>query len=156
MTLEELHLECSLPAIPIFSKTCVCPLKKTLHASEQEREDVAKARAEWMAGQSQLGLNRLVFIDEVGAKTNMTRLYGRAEKGTRVVDLAPHGHWCRMAMISSIHLDGSIACMAVDGSTTGDVFHFRVSLSLAHRDLGMRVCGQEAIGLFASCGYISN
>lgn len=75
-----------------------------------------------MAGQSQLDLNRLVFIDEAGAKTNMTRLYGRAEKGARVVDLAPHGHWCTTTMISSIRLDGSTACMAVDGSTTGDVF----------------------------------
>lgn len=75
-----------------------------------------------MAGQSQLDLNRLVFIDEAGAKTNMTRLYGRAEKGERVVDLAPHGHWCTTTMISSIRLNGSTACMAVDGSTTGDVF----------------------------------
>ena len=75
-----------------------------------------------MAGQSRLELNRLVFIDEAGAKTNMTRLYGRAEKGARVVDLAPHGHWCTTTMISSIRLDGSTACMAVDGSTTGNVF----------------------------------
>jgi transposase len=83
---------------------------------------VAKARAEWKAGQRQLDLDRLVFIDEAGAKTNMTRLYGRAEKGERVVDLAPHGHWCTTTMISSVRLDGSTACMAVDGSTTGDVF----------------------------------
>jgi len=75
-----------------------------------------------MAGQRQLDLNRLVFIDEAGAKTNMTRLYGRAEKGERVVDLAPHGHWCTTTMISSIRLNGTTACMAVDGSTTGDVF----------------------------------
>lgn len=75
-----------------------------------------------MAGQSQLDLNRLVFIDESGAKTNMTRLYGRAEIGSRVVDLAPQGHWCTTTMISSIRLDGSTACMAVDGSTTGEVF----------------------------------
>ena len=75
-----------------------------------------------MAGQSQLDLNHLVFIDEAGAKTNMTRLYGRAERGERVVDLAPHGHWCTTTMISSIRLNGSTACMAVDGPTTGDVF----------------------------------
>ena len=75
-----------------------------------------------MAGQSQLDLNRLVFIDEAGAKTNMTRLYGRAEKGERVVDFAPHGHWCTTTMISSIRLNGTTACMALDGSTTGDVF----------------------------------
>jgi len=75
-----------------------------------------------MAGQSQLDLNRLVFIDEAGAKTNMTRLYGRAEKGERVVDFAPHGHWCTTTMISSIRFNGTTACMAVDGSTTGKVF----------------------------------
>ena len=75
-----------------------------------------------MAGQSQLDLSRLVFIDEAGAKTNMTRLYGRAEKGERVVDLAPHGHWCTTTMISSIRLNGTTACMTVDGSTTADVF----------------------------------
>lgn len=75
-----------------------------------------------MAGQSKLDFNRLVFIDESGAKTNMTRLYGRAGIGSRVVDLAPHGHWCTTTMISSIRLDGSTACMAVDGSTTGEVF----------------------------------
>lgn len=75
-----------------------------------------------MAGQSQIDLNRLVFIDESGAKTNMTRLYGRAGKGERVVDLSPHGHWCTTTMISSVRLNGSTACMVVDGSTTGDVF----------------------------------
>ena len=43
----------------------------------------------------QLGLNpeKLVFLDETGAKSNMTRLYGRAPKGKRLVDKTPHGHW---------------------------------------------------------------
>ncbi|KKL50995.1 hypothetical protein LCGC14_2299950, partial [marine sediment metagenome] len=33
-----------------------------------------------------MNLKKLVFIDESGAKTNMTRLYGRAKSGQRVVD----------------------------------------------------------------------
>ena len=65
---------------------------------------------------------KLVFIDESGAKTNMTRLYGRAKEGHRDVDNTPSGHWCTTTMISSVRLDGSTACMVVDGSTTKDIF----------------------------------
>lgn len=65
---------------------------------------------------------RLVFVDESGAKTNMTRLRGRALGGTRLFDASPHGHWCTTTMISSIRLDGTCACMAVDCATDRDVF----------------------------------
>jgi transposase len=65
---------------------------------------------------------KLVFIDESGAKTNMTRLYGRAMAGQRAVDDTPSGHWCTTTMISSVRLDGSSACMVVDGATTKDIF----------------------------------
>jgi len=75
-----------------------------------------------MAGQGALDINRLVFIDEAGAKTNMTRLYGRSAKGARVCDYAPHGHWCTTTMISSIRLNGETTCMAVDAATSGEVF----------------------------------
>ena len=69
-----------------------------------------------------MNLGKLVFIDESGAKTNMTRLYGRAKDGQRAVDDAPSGHWCTTTMISSVCWDGSTACMVVDGATTKDVF----------------------------------
>ena len=69
-----------------------------------------------------MDLEKLVFIDESGAKTNMTRLYGRAKHGQRAVDDAPAGHWCTTTMISSVRLDGSTACMVVDGATTKDIF----------------------------------
>lgn len=67
-------------------------------------------------------LERLVFIDESGAKTNMTRLYGRAKAGHRVVDDVPSGHWSTTTMISSVRLDGSTACMVVEGATNKEVF----------------------------------
>ncbi len=69
-----------------------------------------------------MNLEKLVFIDESSAKTNMTRLYGRAKEGQRAVDDAPSGHWCTTTMISSVRLDGSTACMVVDGATTKDIF----------------------------------
>jgi transposase len=76
----------------------------------------------WKKAQPSMDLAKLVFIDESGAKTNMTRLYGRAMAGQRAIDDAPSGHWCTTTMISSVRLDGSTACMVVDGATTKDIF----------------------------------
>jgi len=66
-------------------------------------------REEWRQLTAGLDLSRLVFVDETGAKTNMTRSHGRAEGGRRVVDAAPHGHWGTTTLLSSIRLDGSTA-----------------------------------------------
>lgn len=81
--------------------------------------------------QGQLDIARLVFIDEAGAKTNMTRLYGRSPKNERAYDHAPHGHWCTTTMISSIRFNGETACMAIDAATSGDVFRAYVEQVLA-------------------------
>ena len=79
-------------------------------------------RCLWQKAQPLMNLEKLIFIDESGAKTNMTRLYGRAKAGRRVVDNVPAGHWCTTTMISSVRLDGSTACMVVDGATNKEVF----------------------------------
>lgn len=52
----------------------------------------------------------------------MTRLYGRAPAGQRLHAHAPAGHWRTTSMISSIRLDGTTACMAIEGAADGDVF----------------------------------
>jgi hypothetical protein len=49
------------------------PLKKSLHAAEQDRPDVAAALRAWFKMQTRLDPRRLVFIDETSASTNMTR-----------------------------------------------------------------------------------
>ena len=56
----------------------------------------------------------------------MTRLRGRAVRGERVFDHAPAGHWCTTTMISSIRLDGSTACMTIQGPTTSEIFRIYV------------------------------
>ena len=76
----------------------------------------------WNKAQRSMDLGNLVFVDESGAKTNMTRLYGRAVAGQRAIDDTPSGHWCTTTMISSVRLDGTTACMVVDGATTKDIF----------------------------------
>jgi transposase len=65
----------------------------------------------------------LVFIDESAAKTNLTRLRGRSLRGERLVYHAPHGHWHTTTMISSVRLDGTTACMTIEGATNTEVFH---------------------------------
>jgi transposase len=52
----------------------------------------------------------------------MTRLRGRSPRGQRVHASAPCGHWKTTTMISSIRLDGSTACMTIEGATDTEVF----------------------------------
>jgi len=52
----------------------------------------------------------------------MTRLRGRAQRGQRVHGLAPHGHWNSTTVIGAMRMDGSTACMAIEGATDTEVF----------------------------------
>lgn len=72
----------------------------------------------------------LIFLDESGAKTNLTRLRGRAPKGQRVRGRTPQGHWQTTTMISSIRLDGTTACMALEGATDTESFRTYVQALL--------------------------
>jgi len=92
---------------------------------------VQEQRAVWRERLSAVELQRLVFLDESGAKTNMTRLYARSFDGQRVVDATPHGHWCTTTMISALRVDGSTADLVVEGATDGDVFRAYVERVLA-------------------------
>jgi len=69
-------------------------------------------------------------LDESGAKTNLTRRCGRALKGQRVHAHSPHGHWQTTTMMSSLRLDGTTACMALDGTTDTESFRAYVEAVL--------------------------
>jgi transposase len=105
--------------------------KKTLSAEEQNREDVREKREEWRQAAAALAIECLVFLDETGAKTNMTRLYGRAENGDRVNDSAPAGHWNTTTLIAAVGKDGPIAPFLIEGAIDGDVFLAYVEKFLA-------------------------
>ena len=94
--------------------------KKTCHAAEQERADVAAARAEWRETQGSLSIDRLVFIDETWAATSMTRRYGRSKRGTRLVASVPHGHWKTTTFIGALRADGLTAPAVFDGAINGE------------------------------------
>jgi transposase len=96
--------------------------KKSLHAAEQQRPDVAAARQVWRERQPSLDPDRLVFIDETWATTNMTRRCGRAPRGQRLVASVPHGHWKTSTFVAGLRSTGLTAPLVVDGAINGDVF----------------------------------
>ena len=69
-----------------------------------------------------LDVRRLVFIDETWAKTNMTRLRGRAPRGERLIEKVPHGHWKTTTLIAALDHRGIRCATTVDGAVNGDVF----------------------------------
>lgn len=93
-----------------------------MHASEQERPDVAAARAAWIAAQPDLDPARLVFIDETGTSTNMARLRGRAKRGRRVVGRVPWGHWKILTFVAGLRRDGITAPFVIDRAMTRAIF----------------------------------
>ena len=97
-------------------------LKKSLHASEQDRADIARRRARWKAHQGRLDPKRLVFIDETWAKTNMTRRHGRCSRGARLIAKVPHGRWRTLTFLAALRYDRITAPCVIDGPINGPSF----------------------------------
>ena len=90
-------------------------IKKALRASEQDRADVARRRAQWQRYQGQVDPARLVFIDESSTKTNMAPLRGWAPLGERLQTCVPYGRWNTMTFIAALRHDGINAPWLLDG-----------------------------------------
>jgi transposase len=52
----------------------------------------------------------------------MTRLYGRAPRGRRLLAKAPFGHWKTTTFVAALRRDGLTAPMVLDGPMTGEAF----------------------------------
>jgi transposase len=66
--------------------------------------------------------DRFVFLDETGANTAMTRLYGRAPVGQRLVEAVPQAHWEATTLIAAVRRDGLCAPFAFAGATDEAAF----------------------------------
>lgn len=117
-------MECGPPAGHVVQK-------KALRAAEQERSDVAARRRLWKASQPFIDPRRLVFLDETGVNTKMTRLYGWAPVGERCRDSAPFGHWKTMTFVAGLRLAGLTAPWVLDGPMDGAAFRVYVAQVLA-------------------------
>jgi transposase len=83
---------------------------------------VARRRAQWKLYQGRLDPARLVFIDETWAKTNMTRSYGRAPRGQRLVAKVPQGRWRTLTFLAALRYDRIAAPCVIDGPINGESF----------------------------------
>jgi transposase len=69
-----------------------------------------------------MDVEKLVFIDETWAATNMTRSYGRAPKGCRCVGSAPFGDWQTTTFVAGLRHQRLTAPLLVDGPMDGELF----------------------------------
>ena len=76
----------------------------------------------WFESQIDLDPDRLVFVDETWASTNMARRYGRCLRGERLRMSVPHGHWKTTTVIAGLRTSGIVAPFVVDCAADRDVF----------------------------------
>jgi transposase len=95
--------------------------KKTLRASERDRADIQAERAVFCEQIRQLDPKKLVFLDESGITTAMTRRYARAPCGERAHGSAPGG-WRRLTVLGALSEAGMVAGMSIAAATTTRVF----------------------------------
>jgi transposase len=93
----------------------VSPLKKTVHADEQRRPDVAAARRRWQDTLAVHDARSYVFLDECGITTDLLRRYGRSPCGVRLRDYTPCGHWQTHTLVAALRVDGLHAPIVFDG-----------------------------------------
>src|SRR5262252_5906155 len=104
--------------------------KKSLCASEQQRQDVVRARRKWIREQGLLDPARLVFIDETSVNTQMVRLYGHGPRGVRLVDQVPFGNRKTFTFVAALLIDG-----AMNGETFRAYIEQFVVPILKHNDI---------------------
>jgi transposase len=113
-----------LGGVPSAAAPGLAAQKKTLRAAEQDRADVAAERAAWRAeiAAGRLDPAKLIFVDESGIDTRMTRRFARAPRGQRARGAVPWGRWRRLTLIGALGREGLTAVMSVAAATSTAVF----------------------------------
>jgi transposase len=65
---------------------------------------------------------RVVFLDEISVKTNLTRIRGRSLQGTWLTASAPFGSWGTQTLIAGLTRDALIAPWVIKGAMVGPAF----------------------------------
>ena len=83
---------------------------------------MVEQRQQWPQRLAGVSAARLIFVDESGANTQMTRRYGRSPLGQRLVCSVPHGHYQTTTLIAAVSLKGAQAPWLFDGPLDGELF----------------------------------
>src|ERR1019366_2083771 len=76
-----------------------------------------KRREAFVEALRTITLEKLIFLDESGVSTQMTRLYARATGGSRIAEAAPHCQWKILTILGAISTRGMIATMTIEAAT---------------------------------------
>jgi transposase len=101
-----------------------------VHASERDRADVKAKRTVWSSMQRTMHAASLVFLDESGVNTNLTRRYGRAKGKARVKDSTPLNTPKATTIVSSVRLEGTTIPEFLSGAMNGSMFLDYIQLEL--------------------------
>ena len=93
-----------------------------LRAQEQDRAENLWLRQAWWELVGEIDPAWLVFLDESGVTTEMTRRYGWGPRSERVREAVPAGHWRTLTVLAALTTEGVLASMSVESPTDGDVF----------------------------------
>ena len=84
--------------------------------------DVKAKRKLWEKVISENDANKLVFLDECGVNTDMTRHYARAKSNERATDSTPVNTPCSTTILSSVRLNSQTVYTVYRGGTTAEQF----------------------------------
>jgi len=73
----------------------------------------------------------LVFVDEMGTHTSLAPLYGYSPRGQRAFFKIPRNRGTNTTLLSSMSLEGMGPSIAIEGSTTKEVFEAYIEHFLA-------------------------
>ena len=88
-------------------------------------------RRRWALSRGGFRAERLVFVDETWAKTNMTPLRGWGTISQRLTASVPYGHWQTTTFLCGLRADGPVTPLVVDGAINGTLFLAWTRLQLA-------------------------
>ncbi len=122
-TLEELAEAIGLDVDPsvvhrTLERLDITRKRKVNQASERDEEETKQQRVDWTQGTAAIDPERFIFLDEMGINTKMTRFYGRAPRGQRVIGSIPERDWDSLSVLSGMRLSGETPTMIYEGGTT--------------------------------------
>jgi transposase len=128
---EHLGSSCSLATISrALSQSGLPRKKKVPRAREQDSPEVQEQRRAFCEELAGVDPRRLVFVDECGAHTAMTRTHGRAPAGQRAYADIP-GRWESITLTCGLRRSGALPALAFPGATDTELFEGYVEDVLA-------------------------
>jgi len=96
--------------------------KKSLHAAERDTEANRKRREEFLNKIHTIPSECLIYLDESGVTTQMTRSYARCLGGARIAEATPESNWKILTILGAMSTRGIIAAMTIEEATDTDIF----------------------------------